>query len=174
MAPERAKFVAGDFVVAGSSKESDVFSFAMTSFSVCPFWKPSYYLMRSSCYDQVLTGVLPYHGSNWNIIASIRSRQRPSRPRDPSQNRLLQRRVWRVITTGWIHEPEKRCELSNMHRVFSTSTQWDQGDSNTRNSGDLMIAKTSQTPNSTTGTWEEDHLFLPVSAGYRTGNPEAC
>jgi len=132
VAPERFSYESSVFLVAGPSKESDVYSFAMASFSVrTSFENPSYYLIRSFRYSQVLTGALPYHGSNVeNIIADIWTGKRPSHPIDASQDRWPQSRVWGVITTGWSHEPEKRCELSDMHRAFSTSAQWEQGDSN--------------------------------------------
>ena len=85
------------------------------------FWKPSYNLIQSFLYDQVLTGVLPYYGRNQKgMIACIRGGKRPDRPIDASQ---LQDPVWDVITTGWSHEPEKRCELSVMRDAFVTSSQ---------------------------------------------------
>ena len=108
------------------------------------------------------------------MITDIRAGKRPSRPGDRNQNQWPQRRVWDVITTGWNHEPKKRCELSDIHRVFSTSAQREQGDLNTQNSEVLMIAETSETPNSATGTSEEDRLFLPISARYGARNPETC
>jgi len=97
------------------------------------FWKPSYYLMRSSHYDQVLTGVLPYHGRNTSkVITDIRAGKRPSRPTNPSRNQWLRGPVWDVITTGWHHHPNQRCELSVMHDAFVMSSQGgaDSGDSN--------------------------------------------
>ena len=140
-----------------------------------PLLQTTLLLDTSSRYKQVLTGVLPYHGSNVKeMIADIRAGKRPSRPRDPNQNRWLQRRVWGVITTGWSHKPEKRQELSDMHRVFSTSTQREQGNSNSPNAGDRMKAEIPQTPNSATGTREEDHIVLPVSTRCGARNPEAC
>ena len=93
--------------------------------------KPSHYLKQSSCYDQVLTGVLPYHGRKVRrMIADIRDSKRPSRPISP-WNRRLHPHIWGVITTGWSHEPEERCELSIMHHAFSTHDQQEQGDLNT-------------------------------------------
>jgi len=75
------------------------------------------------------------------MITRIRAGERPSRPK--GENQWLQRRVWSVVTAGWAHGPEKRCELSEMYRVFSTSAQRDQGDLNSQNGGDLMISKMS-------------------------------
>ena len=84
-----------------------------------PFWKPSSYLKQSSCYNQVLTGVLPYRSDGVNIVTEIQAGKRPSRPIDPSQSRSLQDPVWNVIRTGWRNRPRRRCELSVMYRVFS-------------------------------------------------------
>jgi len=96
-----------------------------------PLWRPSYHLTQSSHYDQVLTGVLPYSGSSvGEMTTEIRAGKRPSRPNDPDQNRRSQRFVWEIITIGWSHEAYKRCEVSDLHHVFSMSTQRerDQGD----------------------------------------------
>ena len=75
------------------------------------------------------------------MVTRIRAGERPSHPKDPSQNRWLQHRVWGVISTGWSHEPEERCGLSDMHHVFSTFPQWEQGDLNTPNAGELQTAR---------------------------------
>ena len=90
------------------------------------FWKPSYYLIQLSRYDQVLTGVLPYHGSDVeNMATDICAGKRPPCPIDSSQSQLLQNPVWNVITTGWHDELKQRCTLSLMHRTFSPG-QWRQ------------------------------------------------
>ena len=116
------------------------------------FWKQSYYLIQSPCCNQVLTGVLPYHGSDANdMITRIRAGERPSRPINPSQNRWLQDPVWDVITTGWHDQPKQRCELSVMYHTFSLSSQQEvqdfkSGDSSVQNEGDLTVPGASQTP----------------------------
>jgi len=146
MAPERFLGGASFPLIHCSSKESDVYSLAMTSFSVCTFfWKLSYCLKRLLCCDQVLTGALPYHGDDKNeMIASIRGGKRPSRPTGPSRDRRLQDPVWDVIMTGWSHEPEKRCELSVVHDTFVTASQQEvySGDLNDQNDGNLAITET--------------------------------
>ena len=77
---------------------------------------------QSPCYDQVLTGILPYdHHNGPTIITHIRSGARPSRPTDPSQNRWLHDLVWDEITTGWSHKKDQRSQLSVMYNAFSTS-----------------------------------------------------
>ena len=91
---------------------------------MCLFWKPSYYLIQSSCCNQIFTRVLPYHGSDTNdIITRVRAGERPSLPIDPSQNRWLQDPVWDTIKTGWHGQPKRRCKLSVMYRVFSPPSQ---------------------------------------------------
>jgi hypothetical protein len=77
-------------------------------------------LIQSPSYDQVLTGVLPYDGSDKaDVIEYIRSNKRPSRPADPSQNQRLQDRVWDTITACWSEKLYQRRGLSTMHHVFS-------------------------------------------------------
>ena len=91
---------------------------------MCLFWKPSYHLIQLFHYNQVLTGVLPYHGSNLkDMIIDICVGKRPSRQIDSSQSQLLQDPVWNVITTGWHNEPRQRCELSVMYHTFSLSSR---------------------------------------------------
>ena len=89
-----------------------------------PFCRPSYYSTHSPHYDQTLAGILPYRDDSdrSTIIRSITRGERPSRPRDPSQTQWLPDRVWGVITTGWSDKPERRCELSVMHHLFSTTS----------------------------------------------------
>jgi hypothetical protein len=72
----------------------------------------------------VLTGVVPY-GNSKDVERDIWHGKRPPRPTDPSQNQLLQDRVWDMITTCWGKEPEKRCELVIVHHVFSTPSPQD-------------------------------------------------
>jgi len=91
---------------------------------MCPCWKPSYYLIQSSRYNQVLTGVLPYRGSNAeDTIADIRAGKRPPRPIDSSQGLLLQDPVWNMIIIGWHDKPRRRCKLSAMYGTLSPTTQ---------------------------------------------------
>jgi len=67
---------------------------------------------------------LPYRGrSSKDAITDIRAGKRPSRPTDPDQSRWLQDPVWDVITSGWHHQPEQRCQLSDMYNTFSLQRQ---------------------------------------------------
>jgi len=91
---------------------------------MCLFWKPSYYLIQLSRYNQVLTGILPYHGSNVkDMITNIHAGKRSSRPIASSQGRLLEDPIWNVISTGWHDKPRRRCKLSAMTRTFSPPSQ---------------------------------------------------
>jgi hypothetical protein len=103
--------------IINRSKEGDVFSIAMTSFEVCSLLWTVRFLIQSPCSTQVLTGILPYDYSERN--------KRPSRPTDPSQNQRLNDRIWNTITTCWSDKPERRCELSVVHYVFSTPSLQD-------------------------------------------------
>jgi len=89
-----------------------------------PLWKPSYYLIQPSRYDQILTKVLPYRGSTTrDMLLSIRDGKRPSRTIDSDQNLWLQDPVWDVITSGWRDQPKRRCKLSVMYHIFSPPSQ---------------------------------------------------
>ena len=88
------------------------------------FYKSSYYFIQSFHYNQVLTWVLPYHGSNMeDTLAYIHAGKRPSRPVNSSQSQWLQDPIWNVITTGWHDRPEQRCKLSAMYHTFLPPTQ---------------------------------------------------
>lgn len=78
----------------------------------------------NTLYDQVLTGVLPYDGSDHQRICNdVQGGVRPSRPTDPSQNQWLQDHVWDMIIAGWHREPKQRCELHVLYPVFFTPDQ---------------------------------------------------
>jgi len=108
-------------------------------------------LIQASRYNQVLTGILLYHGSCTNdTFTRIHAGERPSRPIDSSKSRLLEDPVWNVITTGWHDQPNRRCELSVMYHTFSPFGQQEiqnlkPGDVNAQPEGKLTIAETSQT-----------------------------
>ena len=66
--------------------------------------------------------MLPYHLSDYHdVITCITRGKKPSRPTDPTQNQWLHDPVWDTITTCWSDKPKRRCELSVVHHVFSTS-----------------------------------------------------
>jgi len=170
MAPERFLDKAPYPLVGGSSEESDVYSLAMTSFSVCtPFGELFYHLKQPSRCNQVLTGVLPYRGDDRiKMTASISGGERPSRPTAPSQIRSLQDPVWDVIMTGWSHEREKRCEISLMHDTFVTASQQGvySGDLDNWSDGNLMITKTSQKPKQGDSNMRESSHQLPLPSSF--------
>ena len=124
MAPERFSDWIVPFRIIGPSKQSDVYSLAMTSFEVRSTFVSPYELSQPPRYDQVLTGIPPYDSnSRYTIPDRVVNGERPSRPINPFRNRWFRGPVWGVITTGWNHEPEQRCGLSVMHRAFLTSSQ---------------------------------------------------
>jgi hypothetical protein len=138
MAPERFS----SDKIKMSSTEGDVYSLAMTSFEVC-FSVVNCPTIQ--CNNQVLTGILPYGGSNkHNVITDIGYGKRPSRPMDPSQNKWLQDRVWDTITTCWSADPGQRYKLSVVHRVFLGYDLQDAlGNLNAHNDRNLTIAERS-------------------------------
>ena len=90
--------------------------------------EPPYYLIQSPRYNQVLTGVVPYGGSEGNWVNDIAAGNRPPRPTDPSKKRWLNDRIWDVITTCWDDRPQWRCELSVVYYAFSTPNRLDAQD----------------------------------------------
>ncbi|KAF9649106.1 kinase-like protein [Thelephora ganbajun] len=97
MAPEQANPLS-----SSPSQESDVYSLAMTSFTV-------------------LTGVLPYDGvhDHHPLMVRIKSGERPSRPTNPDGTRWLQDSVWDMITTCWSKDPNERWKVPAMRDLFS-------------------------------------------------------
>ena len=165
-------------------------------------YEPSDYLIKPPRYDQVLTGLLPYSDNdkdslvvkqplNYNralrklfsygdsdkdgLITHIKHGRRPSRPTDPSRNQWLQDPVWDTLTTCWNDKPEKRCELSIVHHVFSTSgllnTKPDKpGNLNvqsTETSQSLKIPRHRHRITATQRNPSTDRLFFPVFARNR-------
>jgi len=72
-------------------------------------------------HDQIMNGVLPYE-DRWQTIININGGVRPPRPKPgyPSKGQWIEDPVWDVITAGWHHEPEQRCELAVVYHVFLT------------------------------------------------------
>jgi hypothetical protein len=144
---------------------------------------PSYYLIQSLCYGQVLTGILPYDGrKKVDVIARIKSGERPPRPTDPSQNQWLRDRVWNMITTCWSGKLEQRCELSVVYRTLST-LGWRrvpivrEGRLDTQNNSQFTIAERFPTSNRATATWKNPPMGHPLrTISARTGdrNRGAC
>ncbi|KAF9641990.1 hypothetical protein BDM02DRAFT_2861269 [Thelephora ganbajun] len=87
------------------SKKSDVYSLAMTSFTV-------------------LTRVLPYGGvrDHHSLMVRIKSGERPPRPKNPDGTRWLQDSIWGMITTCWSEDQKQRWEAPAMYDLFSTSS----------------------------------------------------
>jgi len=83
------------------------------------------------------------------MIIEIHAGRRPSRPSDSSQNLWLQGPIWSVITIGWHNQPNQRCELPVMYRIFSLSSQKEvqnskPGDLNTQNDGNFQFLQNSE------------------------------
>ena len=105
------------------SKESDVFSFAMSTYEVFPSIS---FLPRGSCdqrasspHDQVLSGVLPYSTGPETVIAlQIATGDRPPRPDNPTANRWLLDPIWDVLQGCWGDVPESRFPISSLRRAF--------------------------------------------------------
>jgi hypothetical protein len=89
-------------------------------------YEPTHYSVQSPCYDQVLTGILPYgDGDKDKVTNNIRHGKRPSRPTDPNQNQWLQDHIWDTITTCWSEKPQQRHKLSVVHHIFSMPSPQD-------------------------------------------------
>ena len=137
-----------------------------------PCCEPSYRLMRSPHYGQVLTGITPYDdGNKSNAINNLKYLAQPSRPTDPGQNRWMQDRVWDAIVTGWSKEPELRCELSALHHVFLMSSIQDarpekQGDLNVQTDRSLTVTENSQPSKQGRSNVEKSSPESPLSFSF--------
>lgn len=129
-------------------------------------------MIQSSCYDQVLAGILPYHDSGHiATYRRIKGSVRLSHPAGRRQSLRLQDPVWNVITTGRSRKPEQRCELSVMHHVFSTSSQQEVqnvklGELNTQNNGSFIIAERFWTLKQSDNNVEKSFHGLPLSSSF--------
>ena len=100
------------------SKESDIYSFAITAFEVrLPThftWSP---LILSLC--QVLTGILPYGNNRDGIIAfHVVTGERPTRP---ANARWLEDHIWTMITACWSESREQRWGIHAVYNQFLAS-----------------------------------------------------
>lgn len=109
------------------SKKSDVYSLAMTSFTVCssPVAKENRKnngLMQLPCLHQVLTGILPYEGArdHYSLVFRMKCRERPSRPTDLDGQLWSQDNMWNMLMACWSEEPDERWEVSAMYDQFLT------------------------------------------------------
>ena len=103
------------------SKESDVYSLAMTTYEVRSSHprraQPS--LKLSLCY-KTLTEVLPYGNTRDGIITfHVVSGDRPPRP---ASARWLQDHIWDMITACWSEDREQRWDVGAMYNKLSTSS----------------------------------------------------
>jgi len=55
------------------------------------------------------------------MITKICTGRRPSRPRNPSENRWLPDAVWDIITIGWRAQGNQRCKLFAIYLIFALS-----------------------------------------------------
>jgi hypothetical protein len=129
------------------------------------YYEQSCHLIRFPRYYQVLTGVLPYDISIFDVAVCISSGKKPSRPTGPTQNQWLHDPVWDMITTCWSDKPKRRCKLSVVHHVFSTSTSQtaepdDPGDMNVQieRNDDQMV------PNVETGLRQRGKLLPRIAS----------
>jgi len=133
------------------------------------FWRLSYYLKQPSRYDQILTGALPYRGSNVEeMVTDICTGKRPSRPIHPSGNRWLPDPVWDTITISWHDQPNRRRELSVTYQTLALSSQQGvqhvkPGHLNTQSDGNLTIAGTPQKPKRRLGKMRP-RISLPLQS----------
>lgn len=90
-----------DLTDGSPSKKSDIYSLAMTSFTV-------------------LTGVTPYDDvrGHYSLKVRIQSGERPSRPKHLDGVQWLQDRIWVMITACWSEDPDTRWEVSAMQELF--------------------------------------------------------
>ena len=118
--------------------------------------------------------MVPYAGSEGDVIKDIRNGKRPPRPRDSNQNRWLQDPIWDAISTCWKNEPANRYQLSVVHEVFSTPSAQDaqsvksgkSGDSRLRNSANFTISERFQAPKQGCSGAQAFSRGLPLSFSF--------
>jgi len=122
MAPELLEPQQLGHTESNPSKESDVYSFAMTAyqvFSPCLGAPVIVSLTNVSPREQVLSGTVPYGIQSEAITAfNIVSGSRPPRPDDPTAKRWLTDPIWDVIRYCWDQNPQSRLPTDSLCQAF--------------------------------------------------------
>ena len=101
------------------TKESDVYSLAMTAYEVgSPCIRMA--IAHLVSFHQILTDVLPYGNARDGIIIfRVVTGDRPPRPQN---SRWLQDRVWDMIAKCWSEQREERWDVRTVYNQLSVSS----------------------------------------------------
>lgn len=122
------------------TKESDIYSLAVTVYEVRLSQRLVQSLLTPSAGYKTLTGVLPYGNTPGSVISiRIVDGDRPSRPSDA---RWLTDQIWNMITACWNQKRELRWDIHAIYDQFSASsvqeiTEAGKGDSHACSIGDM-------------------------------------
>ena len=120
MAPELLNPSQFSLANSNPSKESDVYSLAMTAYEVSLPRVAHAPSLTSSPRHKTLAEVLPYGNARDGIIIfHVVTGDRPPRPTDA---RWLQDHIWNMLTTCWSDKREQRWDIRAVCNQFSTSS----------------------------------------------------
>ena len=102
------------------SKESDVYSLAMTTHEVRSSRTLHESLLTLSLRNKTLTGMLPYGTARDGIIIfHVVTGDRPPRP---PNSRWISDQIWDMIETCWSEKREQRWDIRAMYNQLSVSS----------------------------------------------------
>jgi len=122
LAPELLDPLYFGFEHSNPSKESDVYSFAVTAYEV--FY--SYLVARIvdkrflPPHKQVLSGDVLLYGMRPESVTAFNvvSGNRPPRPNNPTADHWLSDPTWEIIRCCWDQNPQSRLPADLLHRTF--------------------------------------------------------
>jgi hypothetical protein len=119
MAPELLNPSQFSLQNSNPSKESDVYSLAMTAYEVrsshTVHGHPSHHT-----FHKILTEILPYGNARDGIIIfHVVTGDRPPRPPNA---RWLEDQIWNMITTCWNEKREQRWDIRTVYNQLSVSS----------------------------------------------------
>ena len=120
MAPELLDPPLFSLLNSNPSKESDVYSFAMTAYEVRSFHTVHGHRLYHQLYNKTLTGIIPYGDvRDWSINSRIVIGDRPPRPPNA---RWLKDQIWNMIMTCWSGKREQRWDIRTVYNQLSVSS----------------------------------------------------
>jgi len=119
MAPELLNPSQFSLSNSNPSKESDIYSLAMTAYEVTSSHHKWSSLTSSLC-SKTLTEILPYGNARDGIIIfHVVTGDRPPRP---ANARWIQDQIWNMLMICWSEKREQRLDIRAVYNQFSVSS----------------------------------------------------
>jgi len=119
MAPELLNPPQFSLSNSNPSKESDIYSLAMTAYEVRSLHAILWSSLTSSLSNKILTDILPFGNARDGII--IFHAVTGDRPPRPPNSRWLKDEIWNMIITCWSEKREQRWDIHAVYNQLSVS-----------------------------------------------------